>query len=68
MNYKIYNDNINEISALPDEEWLHGSAEKVFDQRDLEIDTDLRKRDISHYIRLKYINLFWGTEYDYDIT
>lgn len=66
--YKVYNDNINEISALPDEEWLNGSAEQVFDQRDLEIDTDLRKRDISHYIRLKYINLFWGTEYDYDIT
>jgi radical SAM superfamily enzyme YgiQ (UPF0313 family) len=65
---KIYEDNISELSALPEKEWLDGTAETLFKQRDQEIDTQLRKQDISHYISVKYINLFWGKEYGYDLS
>ncbi len=65
---KIYDDNIKDLLALPEEKWLNGIAEKIFNQKDQEIDADLRKKDISHYISIKYINLFWGKEYDYDTT
>ncbi len=66
--YEIYNDNIESLYAYPDEKWLDGSVEKVFLEKDRELDQELRKKDISHYISMKYINLFWGKEYNYDIS
>ena len=64
----IYKDAIRDLSSLPNEQWEIGEIDKVFTKRDDEIDAYLRQKDISHYMRKKYVNIFWGSEYDYDIT
>jgi len=64
----IYRENIQSLSALSDEQWENGTAEELFKERDIEIDQYLRKKKISHYISKKYINIYWGHEYDYDLT
>ena len=64
----IYRENIESLSALSDEQWKDATAEKLFKERDTEIDLSLRKKDISHYVSKKYINIYWGSEYDYDLT
>lgn len=64
----IYRENIEDFSALSDEQWGNGTVEKLFGEKDTEIDLDLRKKDISHYVSKKYINIYWGSEYNYDLT
>jgi radical SAM superfamily enzyme YgiQ (UPF0313 family) len=64
----IYRENIQSLSALSDEQWKDGAAEKLFEERDIEIDQYLRKKKISHYVSKKYINIYWGKEYNYDLT
>jgi radical SAM superfamily enzyme YgiQ (UPF0313 family) len=64
----IYQPAIDQLSALPDEQWRNGSVEKLYAEKADEIDRILRERDISHYVKKKYINIFWGKEYDYDLT
>jgi anaerobic magnesium-protoporphyrin IX monomethyl ester cyclase len=64
----IYRDGIEDLTSLPDEQWENGSVERLFLERDAEIDRQLREKDLSHYIKKKYINIYWGREYNYDIT
>jgi len=59
---------IDEFDRLPDEYWENGVIEQKYKEKDTEIDLSLRNQDISHYISKKYINMFWGKEYDYDIS
>jgi len=65
---EVYHKNIEKLSALPEEQWKNGTAEKLFKVRDIEIDQDLQKKKISHYFGKKYINMYFGSEYDYDLT
>ena len=64
----IYEENLRELSSLPDDQWRAGEAERLFVERDAEIDRHLREKDISHYVSKKYINILWGREYNYDLT
>ena len=64
----IYRENIKLLTRLSDKQWEDGTAEELFKKKDIEIDQDLRKKKISHYVRKKYINIYWGKEYNYDLT
>jgi radical SAM superfamily enzyme YgiQ (UPF0313 family) len=64
----IYYDSIHQLSSLPERQWRNGTVEKIFQQRDVEIDEDLRKKKVDHYVGKKYINIYWGKEYAYDLT
>jgi radical SAM superfamily enzyme YgiQ (UPF0313 family) len=64
----VYEEQIRDLLTYPADAWLDGSVEREFLQRDAEIDQYLRDRDISHYVSKKYINIFWGKEYGYDLT
>ncbi len=65
---KVYRENIREIDGLSDDHWRNGEAEKIFLERDRELDRHFRHRLIDHYIRKKYINILWGELYNYDLT
>ena len=65
---EMFHANIQDLSSLSNEQWQNGTVERIFKERDDEIDQYLRRRNISHYIRKKYINIFWGSEYDYDLS
>ncbi len=65
---EIYQKLLNEFHELPEEEWMNGTAEKKFIKKDNEVDEQLRKQNISHYVSKKYISMFWGKEYDYDLS
>ncbi|MDH4099011.1 MAG: B12-binding domain-containing radical SAM protein [Nitrospirota bacterium] len=64
----IYLKNIDDLYSRSRELWENGEVEKIFAERDAEIDQELRKKDISHYVSKKYINIFWGREYQYDLS
>ena len=63
----IYEESIKEFSGLPDNLWRSEEIEQRFIVRDQELDEYMRQRDISHYVNKKYINVFWGREYNYDL-
>lgn len=65
---KIYQGLLKEFHELPEEQWLNGDAERKFLAKDNEIDQKLREQDVSHYVSKKYINMFWGKEYEYDLS
>ena len=60
--------NIDELRSLSNSKWQGNTAENIFLERDREIDLELRNKDISHYVGRKYINILWGSEYDYDLS
>ncbi len=64
----IYNTEIEKLSSLPSEQWQDGTVEKIFRKRDAEIDQQLRNKCIDHYVSKKYINIYWGSDYNYDLT
>ena len=63
-----YRRNITELSALPDDMWLSGEAEKLWRDRENELDEKYRHLTIDHYVGKKYVNIFWAKEYNYDLT
>lgn len=63
-----YRKNIRKLQSLPDGQWKNGTAEAMFRKMDDETDREMRSRNVSHYVRKKYINILWGKEYDYDLT
>ncbi|MBT6229966.1 MAG: hypothetical protein HOI47_25265, partial [Candidatus Scalindua sp.] len=65
---EIFHANIQDLSSRSNEQWQNGTVEKIFEERDNEIDQDLRRKNISHYVSKKYINILWGNEYGYDLT
>ncbi len=65
---EVYKAQVDEFWSLSDDKWETGKVEKLFQERDLKIDLDLRRKDISHYVSKKYINIFWGREYGYDLS
>lgn len=64
----FYEKEIEKLSFLPSEQWQNGVVEKIFLERDAEIDLLMRKKDISHYVNKKYLNIYWGEEYNYDLS
>jgi radical SAM superfamily enzyme YgiQ (UPF0313 family) len=64
----IYRDHIRELDSLPDDQWHDGCVERLFKEREAQIDQDLRKKDIGHYVGKKYIHIYFGKEYHYDLT
>ena len=65
---KIYMDVIEELLCLDNKKWENGEVEKRFRQIDQQIDLDLRKKCIDHFVSKKYLNIFWGEEYQYDLS
>ncbi len=64
----VYRKEIDAFLALPATYWANGAIERMFAERDAEVDMALRQRDVSHYVSKKYINMLWGKEYGYDLT
>jgi len=65
---RIYQENIEELESLPDNLWIDGTAEIIFQEKDTEIDLYLRKKGVDHYVSKKYINIYWAREFDYDLS
>jgi radical SAM superfamily enzyme YgiQ (UPF0313 family) len=63
-----YGRNIRELGALPDDVWRSGEAEKLWRERENEIDEKYRRLKVDHYVGKKYVNIFWAKEYDYDLS
>src|SRR5262249_19240443 len=63
-----YGRNIRELGALPDDVWRSGEAEKLWRERENEIDEKYRRLKVDHYVGKKYVNMFWAKEYDYDLS
>lgn len=63
-----YTKNINELARLPDEQWLSGEVEKIWQEREPEIDQKFRHLKIDHYVGKKYVNMLWAKEYNYDLS
>jgi radical SAM superfamily enzyme YgiQ (UPF0313 family) len=63
-----YRRNIDELEAMSADDWFHGRAEEVYNERDPEIDLRYRELEVDHYISKKYINMFWAREYGFDIS
>jgi radical SAM superfamily enzyme YgiQ (UPF0313 family) len=63
-----YGRNIRELGALPDDVWRSGEAEKLWRERENEIDEKCRRLKLDHYVGKKYVNIFWAKEYDYDLS
>jgi radical SAM superfamily enzyme YgiQ (UPF0313 family) len=59
---------IDDLAGRPEQAWNDGTAEREFAVRDRELDEEQRRNDVSHYVSKKYINVFWGREYGYDLT
>lgn len=63
-----YQDAIDELSALPEDVWMSGEAEKLWQEREPALDQMFRDRKVDHYVGKKYVNMFWAEEYGYDLT
>ena len=63
-----YARNIVELSALGEDRWMSGEAEKMWREREDELDEKYRNRRVDHYVGKKYVNIFWAKEYGFDLT
>ncbi|MFQ5511459.1 MAG: B12-binding domain-containing radical SAM protein [Candidatus Krumholzibacteriia bacterium] len=63
-----YGRNIEELSGLGDDKWMTGDVEKIWQEREPELDKKYRKQKVDHYVGKKYVNMFWAKEYDYDLS
>jgi hypothetical protein len=63
-----YGKNIDELSRLSEDKWMNGDAEKIWQEREPELDKKYRKRKVDHYVGKKYVNMLWAKEYDYDLS
>lgn len=59
---------IDDLDALSEDAWMSGEAEKIWQEREPELDEKYRALKIDHYVGKKYINLLWADEYDYDLS
>jgi len=63
-----YQSHIDELARLSDDKWLSGEAEKMWQEREPDIDATFRARKVDHYVGKKYVNMLWAREYDYDLS
>lgn len=63
-----YKQNIDELLAMSEEDWMSGEVEKIWQQREPELDAMFREQKIDHYVGKKYVNMLWAREYDYDLS
>ena len=63
-----FQEHIDNLSALGEDEWFSGKAEDMFQEIDPDLDQKWRKEKVDHYITKKYVNMFWAEEYGYDIS
>jgi radical SAM superfamily enzyme YgiQ (UPF0313 family) len=59
---------IDELSALGDSAWQDDSIEDLYRERDQDLDERYRNEGKDHYITRKYVNMYWGKEYGYDLS
>ena len=64
----LYQKNIDELSAMSEDKWMSGDVEKIWQEREPEIDEQLRKQKIDHYVGKAYVNMMWSKEYGYDLS
>lgn len=64
----VYKQNIDELEAMSKEQWMSGKVEKIWQEREPELDEMFRKKKIDHYVGKKYVNILWAEEYDYDLS
>ena len=65
---KVYQRQIGEFNKMDDDRWLNGEVEKIYAERDEELDLLLRKQRLDHYITKKYMYIYWGKIYNYDLS
>ncbi|MBI3943112.1 MAG: radical SAM protein, partial [Chloroflexi bacterium] len=63
-----YRQNIQELNALPEDHWQDETARQIFQERDEELDERFRRLKYDHYVTKKYVNVYWGKLYNYDLT
>jgi radical SAM superfamily enzyme YgiQ (UPF0313 family) len=63
-----YHRNIAELSGMNAEAWMSGEVEKIWREREDELDQKYRRQKVDHYVGKKYVNMFWAKEYDYDLS
>ena len=63
-----YTEQVAELRGLSKRQLQNGEAEAIFCQRDVKMDEEMRRRNLSHYVSKKYINILWGSEYGYDLS
>jgi radical SAM superfamily enzyme YgiQ (UPF0313 family) len=64
----VYKKNIDELAAMDKDKWMSGEVEKIWQEREPELDEMFRKQNIDHYVGKKYVNMLWAKEYDYDLS
>ncbi|MCB1881461.1 MAG: B12-binding domain-containing radical SAM protein [Gammaproteobacteria bacterium] len=65
---ETYKKNIDELTAMSKDKWMSGDVEKIWQERDPQIDEMFRKQKVDHYVGKKYVNILWAKEYDYDLS
>lgn len=63
-----YQRHIDELWNRPDDHWLSGDVEPVWQDREAELDTRFRREEVDHYVGKKYVNVLWAREYDFDLS
>ncbi len=65
---ETYKQNIDELEAMSEEQWMSGEVEKIWQEREPGLDDMFRKQKVDHYVGKKYVNILWAKEYDYDLS
>ncbi len=63
-----YRRNIAELNKMSEDKWMSDDVEKIWQEREPELDEMFRKKKIDHYVGKKYVNMFWAEEYNYDLS
>jgi radical SAM superfamily enzyme YgiQ (UPF0313 family) len=63
-----YKKNVEDLSSMSDDRWMSGDVEKIWQEREPELDAKYRKQKVDHYVGKKYVNILWAKEYDYDLS
>jgi radical SAM superfamily enzyme YgiQ (UPF0313 family) len=63
-----YKKNIDELIAMSEDKWMSGDVEKIWQEREPDLDEMFRKKKVDHYVGKKYVNIFWADEYGYDLS
>lgn len=63
-----YQENIDELTAMSEEDWMSGKVEEIWQEREPGLDEKFRELKVDHYVGKKYVNMLWAEEYGYDLT
>ena len=65
---ETYRKNIDELNKVSDDRWDNGEVQKIYAERDSELDHSFRQKKYGHYVSKKYVFIFWDKMYDFDLS